>query len=510
MGLFSEDLRDWLLAIMEFMATLFVVAAGFIFLAIVTFYIIDKVQTKQAIRRNYPLIGRFRYFFEHLGIFFRQYFFAMDREEKPFNRTQRTWCYKAAKNLPNTVPFGSTNSLSEPGTIIFLNSFFPVLEEDKQKPGEIVFGSDCQTPYKTRSIFNISGMSYGAISKPAVQALAQGAAKADCWINSGEGGLSPYHLESGADIVFQIGTAKYGVRDKDGHLDLAKLKSVACHDQVKMFELKLSQGAKPGKGGILPAVKVTEEIARVRGIPMHEDSMSPNRQPELESIGDLLDMIKLIRDTTGKPVGFKCVIGTSDWLDELLVEINKRGPDSAPDFITVDGAEGGTGAAPLPLIDSVGLPLNESLPLLVDKLNEYNLRKRVRVICSGKLVNPSSVAWALALGADCVTSARGFMFALGCVQALQCDKNTCPAGITTHNKKLQRGLVPKDKAERVMHYQQNMLKEVSLIAHACGVKDARELSREQVCQINSEGFSVPLSILYPEKTREYGISDTPP
>ncbi len=500
MSSIPQELRNWLFTLMEIMAALFIISAGFTVLTVVVLYIFDWAQSKHAIRRNYPLIGRFRYFFEHFGVFFRQYFFAMDREEMPFNRAQRSWAYRAAKNLSNTVPFGSSHVLSEPGTVLFLNSAFAIQEEEKQQPSDIIFGPDCPQPYKTNSIFNISGMSYGAISKPALQALSRGAAKAGCWLNTGEGGLSPFHLEGNADIVFQIGTAKYGVRKEHGLIDVNKLKAVAAHNQVKMFELKLSQGAKPGKGGILPAVKVSAEIAAIRGIPEGHASISPNRHPEINSVSDLLDMIELIRSTTGKPVGFKCAIGSAFWLDDLCLEILNRGRHTAPDFITIDSADGGTGAAPLPLIDSVGLPLKESLPLVIDKLVEYNLRDRIKVICSGKLITPAPVAWAFCMGADCVTSARGFMFALGCVQALQCDKNTCPAGITTHNKRLQRGLVAKDKAERVMHYQKNMVEEVSMIAHSCGVVEPRKLTRNHASLVSANGPSIILSEIYPEKT----------
>lgn len=499
MGLIPDEPQTWLFTMLEIMATFFIVAVGFLILTLIFIFILDRFQTKQAIRRNYPLFGWFRYFFENFGIFFRQYFFAMDREEMPFNREQRSWSYRAAKNLSNTVPFGSTKPISDPGTVLFLNAAFPVLEEDAKLPGTLIFGPNCIKPYQTNSIFNISAMSYGAISKPAVQALSNGAAKAGCWLNTGEGGLTPFHLESGADLVFQIGTAKYGVRNEHGAIDSNKLKAVAAHEQVKMFELKLSQGAKPGKGGILPAVKVSAEISAIRGIPVNQASISPNRHPELETIDDLLKMIDFIRSTTGKPTGFKCVLGSTAWLDELFLEILKRGPDSAPDFITIDGADGGTGAAPLPLMDSVGLPLSNSLPLLVDKLIEYNLKERIKVICSGKLITPSPVAWALCMGADCITSARGFMFSLGCIQALQCDKNTCPAGITTHNKRLQRGLVPENKAERVMHYQQNMLKEVSMIAHSCGVNEPGLLTRDHASLVMPEGPPIVLSKIYPEK-----------
>ena len=291
------------------------------------------------------MIGRGRYAMEHIGEFFRQYFFAMDREEMPFNRAQRSWAYRAAKNVDNTVAFGSTRDLSPEGTVLFVNCPFPTLDEDAAEPADITFGPYCDQPYTTDSFFNISGMSYGALSTPAVRALSKGAKEAGIWMNTGEGGLSPYHLEGGCDIVFQIGTAKYGVRDEQGSLSDDKLREVAAHDQVKMFELKLSQGAKPGKGGILPAGKVTEEIAQIRGIPVGQDSISPNRHPEIDSIEDLLDMIARIRNVTGKPVGFKAVIGAYGWLERMFEEIHRRGIESAPDFIVIDSSDGGTGAA---------------------------------------------------------------------------------------------------------------------------------------------------------------------
>ncbi|MEJ2094839.1 MAG: FMN-binding glutamate synthase family protein, partial [Gammaproteobacteria bacterium] len=398
---------DFLFTLLEIMAALFVVVIGFLVLTIIIVYIFDVSQTKQAIRRNYPVVGHFRYFFEHLGEFFRQYFFAMDREELPFNRAQRSWAYRAAKNVDNTTAFGSTRDLKPVGTVLFVNCPFPTLGEDAVEPEPVTIGPYCEKPYVTASLFNISGMSYGAISRPAVLALSNGARMAGCWMNTGEGGLSPYHLQGGADIVFQIGTAKYGVRDLEGNLNDDKLREIASYDQVRMFEIKLSQGAKPGKGGILPGGKVTEEIAGIRGIPVGSDSISPNRHTDINSNNELLDMIARIRRVTGKPVGFKTVIGAYGWLDNLFQEINQRGIESGPDFITVDGADGGTGAAPMPLIDDMGLPLRESLPLLVDKLNEYGLRERIKVISSGKLITPTDVAWALCIGTDFVTSARG-------------------------------------------------------------------------------------------------------
>ncbi|MCZ4282833.1 FMN-binding glutamate synthase family protein [Kiloniella laminariae] len=492
------QISEFVINFMELLSFLFITAIGAGVLWLVFAYIKDKTQTESTLRRNYPVIARFRYLFEHLGEFFRQYFFAQDREEMPFNRAERSWVYRAAKNVDSTVAFGSSRDLRPAGTVYFVNCAFPTLDEDTVEPGPVIIGPYCKQPYETDSIFNISGMSYGAISIPAIRALSAGAKKAGVWMNTGEGGLSPYHLEGGADIVFQIGTAKFGVRKLEGGFDEDKLREVAGHEQVKMFELKLSQGAKPGKGGILPAAKVTEEISKIRGVPMGRDAISPNRHPEVRNEADLLDMLGYIRDITGKPVGFKLVVGVYGFFENLCVEINKRGPESAPDFITIDSADGGTGAAPMSLIDNMGMPLRESLPLVVDSLKRHGLRERIKVCASGKMVNPSDVAWAYCAGADFVNSARGFMFALGCIQALQCNKNTCPTGITTHNKKLQFGLDPVDKAERVAWYAKNMHKEVGTIAHSCGAADVRSLRRQHARVVMDNGRSVSMADLYPE------------
>jgi len=497
-------LQDTLIyATLEVLAGLFILFLGTLVLAVIGMYVLDITQTRQAIRRNYPVIGRFRYYFEHLGTFFRQYFFAMDREELPFNRAERSWVYRAAKNVDSTVPFGSTRDLSPRATVFFVNCAFPTLGEDATPPHEVLIGPYCEKPYSTNAIINISGMSFGALSRPAVQALSAGAAMAGCWMNTGEGGLSPYHLEGGYDLVVQIGTAKYGVRDEHGRLSDDRLREVAGHESVRMFEIKMSQGAKPGKGGILPAAKVTEEIARIRGIPVHTDSISPNRHPEINDAGDLLDMIGRIRRVTGKPTGFKMVLGATGWMDELCQAILNRGIESAPDFITIDGAEGGTGAAPMSLMDHMGMPLKESLPLVVDKLSEYGLRERVRVIASGKLMTPSRVAWALAMGADFIVSARGFMFALGCIQALQCNKDTCPTGITTHNPRFQKGLDTHNKGVRVKNFVHNLVHEVGVIAHACGVTSPRGLRRHHARSVTETGKSILLSELYPEPKPRY-------
>ncbi|KJS04985.1 MAG: glutamate synthase [Gammaproteobacteria bacterium BRH_c0] len=484
-----------LLLLLEIFTTLvLLVLVGVVIIAFIL-YVIDVRQTEHTIRRNYPVIGRFRYIFEHAGSFFRQYFYAMDREELPFNRAQRSWVYRAAKNVDSTVPFGSTQSNTIPGTLVFSPHPFPSLAE-AQAISPMIIGPYCRQPYETRSLVNVSAMSFGAISRPAVIALSRGAKMAGCWLNTGEGGLSEYHLSGGADIVFQIGTAKYGVRDLDGNLSDDKLRTIAAHPQVKMFEIKISQGAKPGKGGILPGVKVSEEIAHIRGIPPGMDSISPNGHLDIRSVGQLLDSIAHIRAITGKPVGFKMAVGSMEFFDELCDAILARGEESAPDFITLDSGDGGTGAAPQSLLDNAGLPIRETLPLVVDKLIERGLRERIRLIASGKLILPVDVAWALCAGADFVNTARGFMFALGCIQSLQCNRNTCPTGITTHNPQLQKGLDPTLKANRVAQYVTNLVNEVRVIAHSCGVDCPRQLQRRHVRMVVRPGVSVPLDELY--------------
>ncbi|MBX9965878.1 MAG: FMN-binding glutamate synthase family protein [Burkholderiales bacterium] len=463
---------------------------------VLVWFVQDVTQKKHTILRNFPVIGRLRYVFERQGEYFRQYFFANDREEMPFNRSVRSWVYRLAKDEGGTIGFGSTNNISEPGNIIFVNAAFPVLEEERAPTPPLIIGAGyCREPFEAKSIVNVSGMSFGAISEPAVRALSRGAKAAGCWMDTGEGGLSPYHIEGGCDIIMQIGTANYGVRDAEGKLDLEKVKSLA--PKVKAFEIKLSQGAKPGKGGVLPAAKVTEEIAAIRGIPVHEDSISPNRHRDLANMPQLLERVRLLREISGKPVGIKTAIGGWEFMRALCETVNRMGLEAAPDFLAIDGGEGGTGAAPQALMDHMALPIAEALPRVVDALIESGLRDRVRVIAAGKLVTSAKAAWALCAGADFVNTARGFMFSLGCIQAMRCHTNTCPTGVTTHNRRLQRGLVVEEKYLRVAHYAQNMNKEIDMIAHSCGLRHAREFRREHVRVVTSAWESVALSTLFP-------------
>ncbi|MBU6449925.1 MAG: FMN-binding glutamate synthase family protein, partial [Rhodospirillales bacterium] len=342
--------------------TVGIIIAALIILGLAALFIHDRVQTHHTVLRNFPVIGHFRYFAETWGTYMRQYQYLSDWVERPFNRLERSWVYRSAKGVSNYVSFGS----EAVPTFVFRNAAFPVLEEDRKSyPGKLIGiangpGASTQ-PYAAESFFNISGMSYGALSHAAVTALSRGAKLAGIWMSTGEGGLSKFHLEGGADIIMQIGTAKYGVRDGDGNLSDARLREIAAYPQVKMFEVKLAQGAKPGKGGVLPGNKVTPEIAEIRGITPWHDSISPNRHRDIANIQELGAFINRVRSITGKPVGVKFVVGDPAFLDEWFSDCVEN-PEHCPDYLQVDGGEGGTGAAPESLADYVGLPITQALP----------------------------------------------------------------------------------------------------------------------------------------------------
>lgn len=455
---------------------IFVIGIGAFFLVIVFFR--DIMQTSNAITRNYPVLGHMRYILKEVGVFFRSYMFSADREELPFNRFQRDFANNMADGKGGVIPFGSTYNMQGAGAITFANSFYPKLEEDVLHVRAVTFGPETKNSYTTTSYFNISGTSYGSMSSNAILALSSGAKMAGAWHNTGEGGFSPFHKEGGADTVFQIGTANYGVREADGSLSYKKLEKLAADPQIVMFEIKLSQGAKPGKGGILPGNKVTEIIAQTRGIEAGSDSISPNRREDVANIDELVALIARVKKTTNKPTGIKFVLGRVEDLDEMFTAFVKH--DIAPSFITLDSADGGTGAAPAALMDHVGMTIVQSLPALMRKLDEYKLREKILVCVSGKLTTPASIAWALGQGAVAINSARGPMFALGCIQALQCDTNRCPTGITTHDKRLKKGLDPAIKSHRVANYITNTKKQVGYIAHATGANCARSIDPTRV------------------------------
>lgn len=478
---------------LELLGSLFLFTVGLLALGAVGLYIYDKTQTKNTIWRNYPVFGHFRNLFQTLGEFFRQYFFAQDREEMPFNRAEREWVGHVCEAGKDVVPFGSTK-VFQPGMPIFANGLFPKLDGDIPPAREpFTIGPNSPHPYRPTSFFNISAMSYGSLSAPAIRALSHGAQMGGCYLNTGEGGVSPFHLEGECDIVYQLGTAKFGARNDDATLNEDKLAKICENPNIKMIEIKLSQGAKPGKGGILPAAKVNKEIAEIRGIPEGKAALSPNRHVDAGNPEELLDLIDQVRRVSQRPVGIKFCMGQVKPIQDLLDTILNRGIAFAPDYIALDSGDGGTGAAPMPLIDSTGMLIEDSLPLLDDMLTDAGLRDRIKIIASGKLITSADVAWAFCVGADMVNNGRGFMFALGCIQALKCDKNTCPTGITTHDKRLQQGLDPTNKAVRVRNYIKTLNEEVAMIAHACGVDCPRDLTREHLLVMQASGRTRPFT-----------------
>ena len=446
-------------------------------------YIHDRRQTTHTILRNYPVVGYIRYFAETLGEYMRQYQYLPDWAERPFNRLERSWVYRSSKGVSNLMSFGSENVPS----FVFRNAAFPILDEEKRPwPGKQIGITEgpgaCRLPYRATSFFNISGMSYGALSHAAVSALSRGAKIGNVWMATGEGGLAPFHLEGGCDVIMQMGTAKYGVRDADGNLSEEKLLEIAAHEQVRMFEVKLSQGAKPGKGGILPGIKVTPQIAAIRGIPVGLASISPNRHKDIGNVRELGAFVNRVRTLTGKPVGVKFVAGDATFLDDWFTDCVAH-PEGCPDYIQIDGGEGGSGAAPAPLMDYVGLPITMALPQVAAARERHGLEDRIRIVASGKLITPDKVAWALCMGADFVSSARGFMFSLGCIQAMKCGTGKCPTGVTSSEPRLIAGLDPTDKAARVARYAERMRDEVEMIAHSCGLTDASGFLPRHVTEI---------------------------
>ncbi len=477
---------------MSFLVVLGVFAAV---LALVAFYDVF-IQKKHTLLHNFPVIARFRYFMEELGPPLRQYVVAKDTDERPYDRTTRSWVYQSSKGLSNVIGFGSQVDHAAPGRMHILPSMFPTLEHEVgEEPRPRIIGKKRKQPYQPASFANISGMSFGALSANAVRSLSRGAHQAHVYMGTGEGSLSPYHLEGHCDILFQIGPAKFGVRTDDGHLDDKKAAQVMALPEVKLIEIKLAQGAKPGKGGVLPAAKITREIAEIRGIPLGKDCHSPNRFEEFHDTKTLLDFLERVRKLTDKPVGFKMVVGQEHELEALCQEIVRRG--DGPDFIVVDGKEGGSGAAPLALADYVGQPLIDGLVLVDDKLRSHGLRDEIALIGSGRIATGGDAAIHIALGADLVHVARGFLLSLGCIQALRCHTNTCPTGITTQNRWLQAGLDPADKAVRVANYAKALQKDLNMIVRSVGLKHPSELHRGHVIVNVSPGVRKTLLELYP-------------
>ena len=431
----------------------------------------DLLQTRSTLRRNYPVLAHFRYGLESVGPEIRQYFIEGDTAEVPFSRQQRSLVYQRAKGVMDVVPFGSQQDVYGVDYEWINHSMAPTHVDSHDF--RVVIGAASAQPYSA-SVFNISAMSFGALSANAVRALNEGARRGGFYHDTGEGSISPYHREKGGDLVWEIGSGYFGCRDEQGRFSEERFVENACSPQVKMIELKLSQGAKPGHGGVLPAAKVSAEIAATRGVPMGHDCVSPATHSAFSTPVGLLQFIARLRELSGgKPTGFKLAIGHPwEWFGIVKAMLETG---ITPDFIVVDGSEGGTGAAPLEFTDHVGTPLQEALVLVHNTLVGANLRAKIKIGCSGKIITAFDIARLLALGADWCNSARGFMFALGCIQSQSCHTDRCPTGVATQDPQRQRALVVPDKIARVAHFHQNTMKALAELIAAAGLEHPQEL-----------------------------------
>ena len=433
---------------------------------------IDMTQPQQAIRRNYPVLGHARYFLELIRPEIYQYFIESDKEGVPFDREDRSLVYQRAKKVRDTTPFGTKLDVYAPG-YEWVNHSLAAKHIDASNMRVMVGGPDCKQPYSL-SLLNISAMSFGSLSKNAILALSRGAKMDNFAHNTGEGGLSPYHLDGGGDLIWQVGTGYFACRGDDGKFSPEIFAEKSASPNVKMIEIKLSQGAKPGHGGILPAAKVTPEIAKIRGVPMGQDVLSPPTHTEFSTPIGLLEFVKKLRDLSGgKPVGFKLCVGKRREFLAICKAMVESG--ITPDFITVDGGEGGTGAAPLEFSNHIGAPLVEGLIFVHNALLGYSLRDKIKIIASGKATSGFGLLKRLAIGADAVSSARAMMMALGCIQALKCNSNHCPVGVATQEKHLMAGLDPTDKANRVASYHRETIHSLAEMIGALGLNSADEL-----------------------------------
>lgn len=432
----------------------------------------DTIQNKHTLRKNYPFLARFRYMFESVRPEFRQYFFEGETDGKPFSRRQRSIVYQRAKNEKETVAFGMQDEPTRVGYEWAAHSIYPK-KANPETFRTLVGGKECKQPYSL-SLYNISAMSYGALSKTAVMSLNKGAKIGGFAHNTGEGGISEYHRQGG-DLIWQIGTGYFGCRDKNGFFNDELFTERATYPEVKMIELKLSQGAKPGHGGLLPAKKNTPEIANIRSIEPYTDVHSPSSHSAFSNATELIYFIKRLRDLSGgKPVGFKLCIGRKDEFEDIVDAMLVTG--IKPDFIVLDGAEGGTGAAPMEFIDYIGMPVADALVFVTTLLKKHGLRDEIKIIASGKIITSFDIAKAMAFGADACYSARGMMFALGCIQALQCDSGRCPVGIATQDKNLYKGMDITNKSVRVANFHKNTMKAVAEFIGACGFENPHEVT----------------------------------
>lgn len=451
------------------------------------------IRSTHSILRNYPVLGHLRYMFEFIRPEIQQYFVATNLSGRPYSREQRSLVYQRAKNVMDTHPFGTEHDINA-HRYEFANHSINAKSPSHDKARIMVGGPQCLQPYEA-SIMNISAMSYGSLSRNAIRALNLGAKKAGIYHNTGEGSVTEHHLSGGGDIVWQIGTGYFGCRTSDGNFDRNLFKEKAALDIIKMIEIKISQGAKPSHGGVLPAEKITKEISQIRGIPMGEDCLSPPDHKTFTTPRELLQFIAELRELSqGKPVGFKVALG----IKKEFLGICKAMLDTGiyPDFITVDGAEGGTGAAPLVFTNRLGMPSDEALAFVHNALVGCNLRDHIRIICSGKVVSGFDIVKKLALGANMVNLARPFMFAVGCIQAIKCNTNECPTGVTSNDPQRYKAIDIESKSDHVYHFHKNTVKGFLELAGAMGIEDPQTLTPDLIHYRIHEGRSQTLKDLY--------------
>ena len=469
--------------------------------------IADLLQKPQTLRRNYPLLAHLRYFLESIGPEIRQYFIESDNDERPFSREQRSIVYQRAKDILDKRPFGTQLDVYADKYEWISHSIQPAAHSGHDF--RLTIGEGREQPYSA-SVFNVSAMSFGALSANAIRALNEGARRGNFYQDTGEGSISQYHRENGGDLVWEIGSGYFGCRDADGRFDEERFAANAAPAQVKMIEVKLSQGAKPGHGGVLPGAKVSPEIAAARGVPVGVDCVSPARHSAFDSPLGLLQFVdRLRRLSGGKPTGFKLAIGHPwEW---FAIAKAMQESQILPDFIVVDGGEGGTGAAPLEFTDHVGTPLREALLLVHNTLVGLNLRGKVRVGAAGKIITAFDIARTMALGADWCNAARGYMFALGCIQSMSCHTDRCPTGVATQDPGRQRALVPEDKAARVFHFHENTLQALGELIAAAGLDHPGQLGPEHIIKRVSatevRSWAALLPFVKPGELLDGGIPD---
>ncbi|MEN8168824.1 MAG: FMN-binding glutamate synthase family protein [Pseudomonadota bacterium] len=469
----------------------------------------DMFQSHHTIRRNFPLFGRGRWFMETLRPYIRQYLVESDTDGAPINRMFRSIAYQRAKNELESVPFGTRVNTYRTGYEWIGHSLSALDSSEVGHDLRVnVGGPDCLQPYLA-SILNISAMSFGALSQNAILALNSGAKQGGFAHNTGEGGLSPHHLENGGDLIWQIGTAYFGCRDDKGEFSAEAFREKATLESVRMIEIKLSQGAKPGHGGILPADKNTLEIAEIRGVEVGTQVNSPATHSAFDSPLGLMKFVAQLRElSAGKPVGFKLAIGRPSEFTAICKAMVESG--ITPDFITVDGGEGGTGAAPLEYTNSIGMPLREALAFVNDSLTGFGLRQHIRIIASGKILTGFHLVKNMALGADMCNSARGMMMALGCVHSLTCNSNQCPSGVATQDPRLYRGLVVTDKAQRVAQFHARTVQATAEIIASAGLRHTSELTRTHIYRRVSQHDILRYDQLFPYLKASCLLSDNIP